>query len=181
MYRAFGLGSVDFTKSNSAAHTSLSIATLQHLQYCIEHVLRQGIPGDLIEAGVFRGGATIYMAAVLAAYDSDRKVWVADSFQGIPPSRREVAGGVQLEECDSWEERYSVSEAEVRSNFRRYGLLDDDHVSFVPGFFNISLPPIFSVPSAPQLSIVRIDADAYDGVRDALEVTMLFYFVIPVI
>ena len=66
---------------------------------------------------------------------------------------------------------------QVRANFRRYGLLDvdgaDPTVVFLPGFFNVSLPPVFGPGSTakppPALAVVRIDADAYDGVRDALE------------
>jgi hypothetical protein len=104
-----------------------------HVQLSVERVLASKVPGDLIEAGVFRGGATIFMRAVLAAHDlaaassrssgssggfgggagGARRVFVADSFAGIPPSRRAVADGLQ-EECDAWEERYAVSEEEVR-------------------------------------------------------------------
>ncbi|HET7518629.1 MAG TPA: TylF/MycF/NovP-related O-methyltransferase [Actinomycetes bacterium] len=50
-----------------------------------ELYLHRGVPGDLIEAGAWRGGATIFMRAVLAAYgDTEHRVWVADSFEGLP-------------------------------------------------------------------------------------------------
>ncbi|MEJ0068602.1 MAG: TylF/MycF/NovP-related O-methyltransferase [Pseudomonadota bacterium] len=43
------------------------------------------MPGDLIETGVWRGGATIFMRAILKALGvTDRTVWVADSFEGLP-------------------------------------------------------------------------------------------------
>ena len=43
------------------------------------------MPGDLIETGVWRGGATIFMRAMLKARGvTDRTVWVADSFEGLP-------------------------------------------------------------------------------------------------
>ena len=62
---------------------------------------------------------------------------------------------------------------------RPLGLLDDG-VRFLPGFFNTSLGPVFGPaaveaaetgegPVPPVLAVIRIDADAYDGVRDALE------------
>ena len=48
--------------------------------------LRDRISGDFVETGIWRGGACIMMAAVLAAYECrDRKVWGFDSFQGLPP------------------------------------------------------------------------------------------------
>jgi demethyldecarbamoylnovobiocin O-methyltransferase/8-demethyl-8-(2,3-dimethoxy-alpha-L-rhamnosyl)tetracenomycin-C 4'-O-methyltransferase len=59
---------------------------LDNVQELVERVLDQSIPGDLIETGVWRGGTTIFMRAILKAYDvHDRKVFVADSFRGIPP------------------------------------------------------------------------------------------------
>jgi hypothetical protein len=109
-----------------------------HVQLAVERALSAGVPGDLIEAGVFRGGGTIFMRAVLAAHElsnggavggsaagrglgggagGQRRVFVADSFEGIPPSRRAVVDGLQ-EECDLWEERYAVSEEEVRGGLR---------------------------------------------------------------
>ncbi len=48
-------------------------------------VLSNRIPGDLIEAGVWRGGTSIFMRAVLKAMAvTDRRLWVADSFEGLP-------------------------------------------------------------------------------------------------
>ena len=67
------------------AETMIGLKRLDNLQYCITEVLRQSVPGDLIETGAWRGGATILMRAVLKAYgDESRRVWVADSFQGLP-------------------------------------------------------------------------------------------------
>jgi len=58
---------------------------LENVQHCVADVLQQGIPGDLIETGVWRGGTTIFMRALLRAYNvTDRTVWVADSFEGLP-------------------------------------------------------------------------------------------------
>jgi hypothetical protein len=180
-YSGFGLSGALRTQDYPRAFTSLSVGHLHHLLLCIDRVLSRGVPGDLIEAGVFRGGATILMRAALAAREADgtppladaplgsRRVFVADSFAGIPPSRRAVGGGLEAEECDAWDERSAVSQAQVKANFRRFGLLDH-RVVFLPGFFNVSLPPLFgpfaSPPPQPPppLSIVRIDADAYDGV-----------------
>src|SRR5208283_546451 len=68
-----------------AAITMLPAARLDNLQACVIDTIEQGVPGDLIETGVWRGGATIFMRAVLKAYgDRQRTVWVADSFQGFP-------------------------------------------------------------------------------------------------
>ena len=69
------------------AETMIGMQRLTSLQQCVETVLADDIPGDLIECGVWRGGACILMRAVLAAYgDETRSVWLADSFQGVPRS-----------------------------------------------------------------------------------------------
>lgn len=70
----------------SVAHTMIGLKRLDNLQFCVEDILARGVPGDLIETGVWRGGATIFMRAILKAYSvTDRCVWVADSFAGLPP------------------------------------------------------------------------------------------------
>src|SRR5438270_6384568 len=70
----------------SEAETMIGLKRLDNLQQCVTDALRQRVPGDLVEAGVWRGGAAIQMRAILAAYgERTRRVWVADSFRGLPP------------------------------------------------------------------------------------------------
>src|SRR5687768_14248829 len=62
------------------AHTMVGQKRLDNLQYCVETALREKVPGDLIETGVWRGGCTVLMRAILKAHgDTTRAVWVADS------------------------------------------------------------------------------------------------------
>src|ERR1700730_14839247 len=145
--------------------TMIGLTRLRNLRDCIADVIRRGVPGDLIEAGVWRGGATIYMRAAVKAYgDTQRLVWVADSFQGLPPPDPvrypDDAGDRHWE----WSEVLGVSQAEVEANFRRYGLLDD-RVRFLPGWFQDTLP------DAPidRLAILRLDGDMYESTKVALD------------
>jgi O-methyltransferase len=64
------------------ALTMVGLRCLDDLQECVESVVTDEVQGDLIEAGAWRGGASILMRASLGAHD--RAVWVADSFQGFP-------------------------------------------------------------------------------------------------
>jgi len=58
---------------------------LKNLRELVEIAIKSGIPGDFIETGVWKGGACILMRGVLAAYGiTDRSVYVADSFKGVP-------------------------------------------------------------------------------------------------
>lgn len=142
------------------AQTMIGLERMRSLRRCVETVLREDVPGDLIEAGVWRGGAGILMRGILAAYDvADRRVWVADSFRGLPTPDPDRDRGVEREEM-SW---LAVPIDEVRENFHRYGLLDDQ-VRFVEGWFRDTLPALREV----RWSVVRIDSDLYESTMDAL-------------
>jgi len=144
------------------AETMIGLHRLNNLQYCIEKVISQNVPGDLIECGAWRGGACIFMRAVLKTYgDASRKVWVADSFEGLPkPDKEKRPDDAQL-----WQGgELAVTLDQVKKNFTRYGLLDDQ-VCFLKGFF------IDTLPDAPikQLAVLRLDCDMYDSVTQSLE------------
>ena len=67
------------------AETMIGLKRLENIQECVTDAIEQGVAGDLIETGVWRGGACIFMRAILKAYgESGRTVWVADSFEGVP-------------------------------------------------------------------------------------------------
>ncbi len=142
--------------------TMVGLRRLDNLQECIADVIRHKVPGDLIETGVWRGGATIFMRAVLKAYGvDDRNVWVADSFEGLPRPRSSAAADAGDRHWRST--RLAVSQKEVKSNFARYDLLDEQ-VHFLPGWFEQTLP------TAPieHLAVARLDGDMYDSTMVAL-------------
>ena len=146
------------------AETMIGTGRLDHLRSCVTEVIERRVPGDLIETGVWRGGAAILMRAVLRAYgEADRKVWVADSFQGLPPPDPERypadAGDTHWRQAH----RLAIPLEEVKGNFRRYGLLDSQ-VRFLVGWFRDTLP------SAPigSLAVLRLDGDMYESTIEAL-------------
>src|SRR5438270_9293163 len=76
---------VEGTDWPAEAETMIGVKRLDNLHSCIAQVLAEGVPGDFIETGVWRGGACIFMRAALQAYgDPTRRVFVADSFAGLP-------------------------------------------------------------------------------------------------
>ncbi|WP_457144246.1 TylF/MycF/NovP-related O-methyltransferase [Mycobacterium sp. URHB0021] len=69
----------------SLAVTMVGTKRLDNLHHWVETVLKDDIPGDLIETGIWRGGSVILMRAILNAHGvTDRTVFAADSFQGLP-------------------------------------------------------------------------------------------------
>ncbi len=146
------------------AHTMIGLKRLANLRMCVEQVVTDGIPGDLIETGVWRGGATILMRAILKARGvTDRVVWAADSFAGLPPPN---AGQYPLDEGINLHRfpQLAVPLERVQDNFRRYGLLDGQ-VRFLKGWFRDTLP------AAPieRLAVLRLDGDLYESTIQALE------------
>jgi O-methyltransferase len=146
------------------AETMVGLRRLDNIEECVIDVIQRDIPGDLVEAGVWRGGASIMMRAVLAAYgDLSRRVWLADSFQGLPvpdSARYPADAGDRHWELSSY---LSVPLQEVQENFRRYELLDDQ-VQFLVGWFKDTLPtaPISSI------AVLRVDGDMYQSTLEVL-------------
>jgi O-methyltransferase len=131
--------------------TMVGLDRLDDLQRCVESVVADGVEGDLVEAGAWRGGASILMRATLDSLGEERTVWVADSFEGFP--------------ADSSLDAYDFLAApleEVKESFARLGC--DRGVRFVPGFFEQTLPPL----AGERWAIVRLDADTYAPTRQAL-------------
>jgi O-methyltransferase len=145
------------------AQTMLGRRRLSHLRSCVDQVINDDVPGDLIEAGVWRGGAGILMRGVLRARGvTDRKVWVADSFAGLPPPD---ANSHPADAGARWHtlRELAVTRSEVEANYSRYGLLDD-RVQFLEGWFVEALPAVAN----HMWSLIRVDADMYGSTMDAL-------------
>ena len=144
--------------------TMVGLKRLDNLQFCVEDVIGRGVPGDLIETGVWRGGATIFMRGILEAHGvRDRTVWVADSFAGLPRADTERYPVDASGPLWHLAHRLAISIEEVRGNFERYGLLDDQ-VRFLKGWFKDTL---HTVPD-PQWAVIRLDGDMYGSTMEAL-------------
>jgi hypothetical protein len=153
---------------NGPAVSMLPLARFDNMQFCIADVVAANVQGDLIETGVWRGGATIFMRAILKALGiTDRMVWVADSFEGLPepdphkfPVEAKTHHGAVMTKAYN---HFAASLDEVQSNFTAYGVLDGQ-VRFLKGWFKDTLP------GAPigRLAIMRLDGDYYESTMDAL-------------
>lgn len=159
--RPFRLSIVQMNRSTG--ETMMGMGALENLHEAMRQAMGNQVPGDFVETGVWRGGGTIYMRAFLEAYsEPQRRVWVCDSFEGLPKPKDEydADSGSRL-----WESEYlAVSMDEVKRNFDFYGLLDE-RVCFIKGFFSDTMP------TAPidQIAILRLDGDMYESTIVVLE------------
>lgn len=147
------------------AESMIGLKRMTNIQDCIATIVADGIPGDFIETGVWRGGACIFMKANLNAWgDTTRTVWVADSFEGLPKpdaARFPADSGDELHKLGG----LAVGVEQVKSNFRRYDVLDD-RVEFLVGWFKDTLP----VAPLGELALMRLDGDMYESTIQAIEV-----------
>lgn len=154
------------------AETMIGTARLRNVRTLLVNAIENGIEGDFLEAGVWRGGACIYARAVMAAYNVlDRKVWVADSFSGLPAPEPDLYPADIGDPHHTFQE-LAVSLDQVKANFTRYRLLDDG-VIFLKGWFKDTLP------NAPveKLAVLRLDGDMYQSTMETLEA--LYSKVVP--
>ncbi len=146
----------------ATAPSMIGAKRMESLRQQCERVLAEGVPGDFVETGVWRGGACIMMRAVLKAYrDTQRRVIAADTFAGPPAPAR----GSEADKAADFHDNkfFAVPLEEVKSNFARYGLLDEQ-VIFLKGLFRDTLP------SAPvsEIAVLRLDGDLYEATMDGL-------------
>jgi O-methyltransferase len=133
-----------------------------HLLYMDElcrRVGEEGVPGDLVECGVYRGGSAGILG--LAAMRSpDRHLWLFDAFAGMPePSERDDAGAHEIASG------FVGSEADTRRVLERVGV-PPERYTLVVGWLEHTLPKL-EKPEA--IAMLHIDTDFHDPVKLALE------------
>ena len=141
--------------------TMIGLRRLENIEQLIKYVIENNIDGHLIETGVWRGGAVIYMKYLLNQYGSKKKLFVADSFNGLPiPDEKYPADNGDAHSQIAF---LRVSKDEVMANFKKFGLLDK-RVKFVHGWFKYTLPKLNE-----RFCIMRLDGDMYESTINALE------------
>lgn len=152
---------------------------LDNTQQLLEIVLAEGVPGDFVELGSWRGGSTMLAAGVLSVFGqfgaSRRHVWMADSFLGIPPVKPSLfpddAAHVGAEKLSQGEFN---SPTQVLRSFDLAGLAsgtDRSAIHVVPGFFNNTLhqPALQTALKRRRISLLRLDSDVYESTMQSLE------------
>jgi hypothetical protein len=145
------------------AFTMIGNQRLDNIEYCVKEIIINKIEGDFIETGVWRGGAVIFMKAILRELKiENRNIWLADSFEGVPKPNSKYPEDLN---CDLYQEPIlKVSKQEVLRNFELFDLLDE-RIKVLEGWFHDTLPnnPI------KKLSLIRLDGDLYESTIIALE------------
>ena len=140
--------------------TMVGLVRLLNLQELVKDIADQDIEGDFFEAGVWKGGASIYLSALNNAYCEGKKdIWLADSFEGLPKSSLDQ----DLEFDFTIYPELSISMEQVIQNFKNYNVLND-HIHFLKGWFKDTLPHA----SVEKIALLRLDGDLYESTMDIL-------------
>jgi O-methyltransferase len=144
------------------AESMIGLMRMNQLHESLDTIRIENIAGDIVETGIWRGGAVIFAASYLRIYGmEDRKVFGCDSFEGLPvPDPRFP---VDSNDLHSTIDFLRVSLPEVQRNLEKY-LLDIDKVNLVKGWFDQTLPTL----PVTEISILRLDGDMYSSTMDAL-------------
>jgi hypothetical protein len=147
----------------SVALTMVGTKRLANVRQTLESVIGERVPGDFVETGVWRGGASIFARAVLLAYGvTDRRVICCDSFEGLPPPDVTHYPSDEGSDFHTYPE-LAVSLEQVQANFATFDLLDEQ-VVFLKGWFRDTMS---RVPSE-KVAVLRLDGDMYESTIDPL-------------
>ena len=141
---------------------------LDNFAICVATVIRDGVEGDVIETGSWRGGASFVAAKVidLLGQGKHRKVYICDSFKGIPapPSDRVYN---QEDHNANFPVFSEVSTKQLLLDAERFRL-NTGNLQVVEGYFNATLPALLDSHPRMQFSVLRLDGDTYFSTMDAL-------------
>lgn len=141
-------------------HTMLEYGRLRGLYRGVNHVVRAGIEGDVVECGTARGGSAAMMGLALKRLNSNRKLWIFDTFSGLPAPTRDDP---DYEVAKHYAGTCVGTLDEVRDLLAQHEILEN--AVLVPGLFQDTLPGAV----VRAIAFLHIDGDWYDSVRTCLE------------
>ncbi len=150
-------------------YTLISPERAWALAEAVRYVCRTGIPGDIVECGVWKGGACLLASEILAAEEinTKRHIWLYDTFCGMvaPGMDDKIASsGQHLSERkpEGW---WASGIEEVKATINQ-STLNQINFQFVQGPVEETLN--HEVPK--KLAILRLDTDWYESTMKELEV-----------
>jgi hypothetical protein len=141
-----------------------------------KHAVQNGIEGDFVECGVWRGGNSIAAKLTFQNYGSDKKVWLFDTFTGMTSptefdttrfSDKSAAERFLQAQAQDRNEWCFASLEDVQANFKSAGV-NLAGVRFIAGDVTKTLANSANLPDT--LSVLRLDTDFYDSTKAELEV-----------
>ncbi|WP_261575651.1 TylF/MycF family methyltransferase [Frankia gtarii] len=157
-----------------APYTLTDQAKVFGLIQAVRYLVRNEIPGDVVECGVWAGGSTMAAARTLLQLgDTSRDLYLFDTFEGMsPPTDKDVAPDGQtaaglLAHSDPAQADSAwaiVSLDQVKANVARIGY-PADKIHFIQGKVEDTIPQ--NVPDG--IALLRLDTDWYESTKHEME------------
>ena len=145
-------------------HTMIAYPGLAQLHELASSLARDGVPGSVVQCGVWNGGSAAVMALASREAGWPREMWLFDSWEGLPePADIDVSeNGLRRER--GWNLGFEEQVEELL--FGRLGL-HRDGVRLVKGWFEDTLPQ--HRDAVAPIALLHADADWYESTRTILE------------
>lgn len=149
--------------------TLTNIERVFALKNAVEYIIKNDIPGDIVECGVWRGGSMMAAALTLLNLGAKRRLYLFDTFAGMtaPTSvDRDLFGKSATESSEGFGDRSKDVPPlwEVKANLRSTGY-DENLITYVQGPVEETLPA-----NAPAtIAILRLDTDWYESTRHEMQ------------
>ncbi len=122
-----------------------------------EDVIRRGVPGDMVECGVYAGAQCAVMAKAIMLSGGGRRVHLFDSFEGMPQCGRE---DLEFIRCNKKPREAAYSIEGVKRNMYDWQI-PDDMLVYHHGWFSDTVPKCETGP----ISLLRLDGDLYESTQ----------------
>lgn len=156
-----------------APHTMVHYSGIEFLIHETVRLIHQGVPGAIVECGVWRGGASLAcLLAQRAVFGTvKRPVHLLDSFEGLPPVTSKdgpLAEAWQRgDDVDRFMDNCRAAEAACRSLLAEHGF-GEQQAHIHKGWFNDTLPAVEKLVRDDGVAVLRLDGDWYDSTMDCL-------------
>jgi len=145
-------------------YSMCDLAEVVQTELLVKSVISRGVRGSIVETGVWRGGMSMYMKAIVKIFEpsGDRHSYLFDTFSHFPDATHPTDQSIHAVTKLLFDQMQSVQN--VRRNFRYFDLLDE-RVHFEAGLFQETMPKV----DPGEIAILRLDSDYYDSTMFVLE------------
>lgn len=149
------------------SYTMVSYLRLSNVYELAKLIEKNKIEGVFVECGVWKGGCAALMGVVADRAKSGRKVWLFDSFEGLPePTDRDEPDkkGVEAKE---YTKKCLASLEDVERIFFSILKINKENVVIRKGWFQETVPK--AKQEIGSIALLRLDADWYESTKCCLD------------
>ena len=140
----------------------------------IKHISENKVDGDLVEAGVYKGGNLILISLMLKQLNLSKKIYAYDTFEGMPEENTKIDVDLKGKSAKETRNQYKRGEwcyaslHQVKKNLNKFDENFINKIKFIQGKVENTLDNYENIPD--KISFLRLDTDFYDSTKKELEI-----------